>query len=59
MTFDVDVVYSEAVALNMIHNFVVDNFFIWDCLEDQSYFFYQRTKVLSFENSKKLIFKLG
>jgi hypothetical protein len=59
MTFAIDVVYNKVVALNMIHNFVVDKFFIWDCLEDQNFvFFNQRTKALSFENSKKLIFKL-
>jgi hypothetical protein len=28
MTFAIDVVYNKVVALNMIHNFVVDKFFI-------------------------------
>ena len=33
MTSDINIVYTKAVAHNVIHKYLVDNIFIWDSLE--------------------------
>jgi hypothetical protein len=35
VTSDIDIVYTKVIVRTKIYNFVVDNFFIRDCLEDQ------------------------
>lgn len=47
MTSDVNIVYTKAVAHNVIHKFVINNIFIWDSLEAQISF-----QVIGFWNSK-------
>ena len=38
MNLDEENIYIKIVALDMIYNFVVDKFFIWNCLETQILF---------------------
>lgn len=50
MTLDIDMVYTEVLSLNAIHNFVVNNIQIWDSLEAQIYVlsFYFKTQIIHF-----------
>jgi len=47
-TSDVDVVYTKVVALN-IYNFVVDKFFICDCLDAHIFIAWKKSKKLNFK----------